>query len=69
LSKKKNKVATLSPLRLKGRDWIVKVEELIEKFDESFRQNDCQQNKIREAQQELRAAKDHILLRLAQEGD
>jgi len=47
----------------------VKVEELIEKFDESFRQNDCQQNKIREAQQELRAAKDHILLRLAQEGD
>ena len=44
-----------------SKKWIKKVDHLITKFDESFRQNEIQQKEIREAQKELKAAKNKIL--------
>lgn len=32
-------VMSHSPLKLRGKDWIYKVDDLIGKFDESFREN------------------------------
>ena len=35
-------VMSHSPLKLRGKDWINKVDDLIQKFDESFRENEIQ---------------------------
>ena len=52
-----------------SKKWIKKVDHLITKFDESFRQNEIQQKEIREAQKELKAAKSKILAKINDENE
>ena len=36
----RRQVLSHSPLKMKGKDWVYKVDDLIGKFDASFRQNE-----------------------------
>ena len=65
----RKKITSHSPLKIRGKDWINKVDDLIGKFDESFRQNEIQQKHIREAQQELEQAKKQILKKMNEQDE